>query len=186
MRLLPELRTLNLRLPGSDRCLREKTLFTLHMEPMPPSSHDPELKLDRFMPYLLNVLAHRVSRNLAQTYEARFEISIPEWRLLAHLAESDRISVREVFQRVDMDKAKISRAASSLVGRGLVEKRTSENDRRLVEMRLTEAGTELFRQIKPLALEYERQLLSRLSEPEQQALAQIVSKLLEAPETEMD
>ncbi len=138
------------------------------------------LQLERYLPYLLNVLAHQVSRNLAQVYEAQFDLSIPEWRLMAHLAESERISVREVFQHVDMDKAKISRASARLEARGLMEKRPSANDRRLVEMRLTESGRALFEDIKPIALDYEAQFLGRLEPEEQQQFTQMVHKLLDA------
>ncbi len=140
------------------------------------------LQLDHYLPYLLNVLAHQVSRNLAQVYEAQFDLSIPEWRLMAHLAESDRISVREVFQHVDMDKAKISRASARLEARGLMEKRPSTNDRRLVEMRLTDSGRALFEDIKPLALEYEAQFLERLDPEERALFTKMVYKLLDAPQ----
>ena len=59
------------------------------------------LDLDRFLPYLVNVLASRLSRELAAIYEAQFGVSIPEWRLIAHLAQNGNISVREIHERVD-------------------------------------------------------------------------------------
>jgi hypothetical protein len=59
----------------------------------------PRLDLDRFLPYRLNVLASRVSADLARVYEHRFGISIPEWRVLAHLAQNGQISVREIYRR---------------------------------------------------------------------------------------
>ena len=88
------------------------------------------LRLDGFLPYRINVLASHLSRRLAQVYGERFGISIAEWRVIAHLASEDKISVREIFERVDMDKSKISRAASNLEANGLIEKKTSAADRR--------------------------------------------------------
>ena len=79
---------------------------------MPPAT--PALDLDRFIPYLVNVLASRLSRELAKVYEARFGISIPEWRVVAHLSQHEDVSIREIHDRVDMDKAKVSRAAARL------------------------------------------------------------------------
>ena len=138
------------------------------------------LDLDRFLPYLVNVLASRLSRELAAIYEARFGISIPEWRLIAHLAQNGDISVREIHERVDMDKAKISRAAAQLETLGLIEKEINEGDRRLVSLRLTRKGRALFARIEPLALAYEREALSALSLSEQAGLRAAIDKLLGA------
>jgi len=135
------------------------------------------LDLARFLPYRLNVLAERVSKELARVYESRFGLSIPEWRLLAHLANNDRVSVREVFEKVALDKPTVSRAAARLETAGLIAKRVNAGDRRLVELSLTPAGRDLFAQVAPLALAYERRLLDRLDEAERTALEGILEKL---------
>jgi DNA-binding MarR family transcriptional regulator len=137
------------------------------------------LDLDRFLPYLVNVLASRLSRELASVYEMRFGISIPEWRVIAHLSQNRNVSVREIHQRVDMDKAKVSRAAARLEGAGIIEKKVNGADRRLVELQLTKKGRKMFAEIEPLALAYEQDQLSRLSRKEQASLRAIVDKLLE-------
>jgi DNA-binding MarR family transcriptional regulator len=136
------------------------------------------LQLDRFLPYLVNKLAGRMSAELAQVYQARFGISIPEWRVIAHLAENRNVSVREVFERVAMDKSKVSRAAARLEMGGFVEKKVNSADRRLVELRLTRKGRALFEQIEPLALEYERGALAALSAEEAAVFRALVGKLL--------
>ena len=53
------------------------------------------LRLNQFVPYLITVLAARVSAELATRYEKRFGISIPEWRVIAHLTENKAVSVRD-------------------------------------------------------------------------------------------
>jgi DNA-binding MarR family transcriptional regulator len=136
------------------------------------------LDLDRFLPYLVNVLASRMSRDLAGVYEARFGISIPEWRVLAHVAQNRNVSVREIHERVDMDKSKVSRAAARLESVGLIEKKVNAADRRLVELRLTRKGQRLFADIVPLALDYEARMLAVLDESERAAFVQAVGKLI--------
>lgn len=138
------------------------------------------LDLDRFLPYLLVVLASRTSRSLAAVYEARFGISIPEWRVLAHLAQNRDVSVREIHERVDMDKSKVSRAAARLEAAGLIEKRAGAADRRLVALGLTAAGEATFAAIVPLALAHERELLSVLEPGERAVFTAAVGKLLAA------
>ena len=70
--------------------------------------------LSAFLPYQLAVVASRVSKGFAERYRAEFGLTIPEWRVLAHMAQFDAVSVREIQARVDMDKSKVSRAAARL------------------------------------------------------------------------
>lgn len=114
--------------------------------------------LAEFLPYQLAVTAARVSRDFAEIYRREFGLTIPEWRVLAHLAQSEAVSVREIHLRVDMDKSKVSRAAARLENAGLIEKRENQADRRLLDMRLTPAGRALIARIVPLADAYQARL----------------------------
>ena len=118
--------------------------------------------LSTFLPYQLAVASSRISREFAERYKAEFGLSIPEWRVLAHLAQSDAVSVREIHARVDMDKSKVSRAAARLESAGLIEKRENAEDRRLLDMRLTTKGRDLIARIVPIADAYQAALVAQL------------------------
>lgn len=135
--------------------------------------------LDAFLPYQLTVLAGRMSRAFSETYADRFGITVPEWRVVAHLSQADGpLSVREIHARVDMDKSKVSRAAARLEDRGYVEKRTNPADRRLVELSLSPSGREMIAQINPIALGFEADALATLAPAEAAAFRDIVTRLL--------
>ncbi len=119
--------------------------------------------LSAFLPYQLAVASSRVSKAFADRYRAEFGLTIPEWRVLAHLAQLDQVSVREIQARVDMDKSKVSRAAARLEAAGLIEKRENPEDRRLLDMRLTEKGRDLIARIVPIADAYQAEVLSKLA-----------------------
>jgi DNA-binding MarR family transcriptional regulator len=138
----------------------------------------PELDLLHFLPYQVSVLAARLSAALSRVYAERFGISIPEWRVIAHLAQHRKVSVREVQARVGMDKSKVSRAAARLETAGLVEKRVNAGDRRLVALSLTRKGRRLFSEIAPLALAFERDLVAALPPAEAEAFRSAVAALL--------
>ncbi len=122
-----------------------------------------DFKLDSFLPYQLSVLAAQVSREFSAIYREKFGISVPEWRVVAHLSQTDKpVSVREIFQKVDMDKSKVSRAATRLAGRGYVVKTRNRADGRLVELKLSAPGRELIREMTPIADEFERRVLAQL------------------------
>ena len=118
--------------------------------------------LSDFLPYQLAVASSRISRQFAERYKAEFGLTIPEWRVLAHLAQSDAVSVREIHARVDMDKSKVSRAAARLEAAGLIEKRENPEDRRLLDMRLTAKGGALIARIVPIANAYQAELMALL------------------------
>lgn len=120
--------------------------------------------LSSFLPYQLAVASSRISRAFAERYRAEFGLSIPEWRVLAHLAQSDAVSVREIHARVDMDKSKVSRAAARLEEAGLIEKRENTEDRRLLDMRLTARGRDLIARIVPIADDYQSEILAKLGD----------------------
>lgn len=138
-----------------------------------------QFDLDGFLPYQLSVLAQRVSRGFAERYGERFDISIPEWRVVAHLSQAGSVSVREIHERVDMDKSKVSRAASRLETAGYVAKRVNPSDRRLVELALTDRGWEMMRALAPMAETYEAEVMAALGE-EGHAFRAALTRLLRA------
>lgn len=120
--------------------------------------------LDDFLPYQLAVVAERTSREYSKRYRDRFGISIPEWRVLAHLSQAGSVSVREVYEKVAMDKPKVSRAAQRLEAAGYLTKRENPNDRRLVELSLTPKGRKTVEEIFPIARAYEAEVMDRLGD----------------------
>jgi len=143
---------------------------------------DKGFDLDAFLPYQLSVLAGRVSRGLAAIYRERYGISVPEWRVLAHLLQSGRASVREIHARADMDKSKVSRAAAKLERSGYVTKRADPDDGRLVVLMLTPKGEALMSEIIPLALDYEGAALEALGAQDAALFRAMLVRLLEKTE----
>lgn len=123
-----------------------------------------DFNLDAFLPYQLSVLAARVSSGFSELYQKKFGITLPEWRVVAHLSQAGSVSVREIHQRVDMDKSKVSRAASRLEAAGYVSKNVNGSDRRLVELELTKKGRTMIEELTPIAQNYEAQVLAALGD----------------------
>ena len=120
------------------------------------------LQLDSFLPYRAVRVATALSRGLAAQYEERYQISVPEWRVLVHLTQESEISVRDIFTRVDMDRARVTRAVQRLESRGLVSKLVNESDRRLVRLALTPAGRDLARELSRHAMAFESRITATL------------------------
>lgn len=137
-----------------------------------------QFDLTQFLPYQLAAAAERVSRDFAETYRREFDISIPEWRVLAHLNQSGEVSVRDIENRVAMEKSKVSRAASRLETAGHVVKHINPGDRRLVVLSLTDKGRALMALIIPRALDYQAGLMERLG-PAAPLMAGALARIIE-------
>ncbi|MBB94942.1 MAG: MarR family transcriptional regulator [Rhodobacteraceae bacterium] len=122
----------------------------------------PDFDIGQFLPYRMTLAAQILSETLSRAYRDRFGLSIPEWRVLAHLATVDGASVRDIESRVAMEKSKVSRAASRLEARGLLSKQGNPEDRRLVHLTLTAEGIALMRDLLPLAEAFQRRIEDHL------------------------
>jgi DNA-binding MarR family transcriptional regulator len=141
-------------------------------------SETPRLQLDRFLPYRLSVLSNLVSSAIAGSYSSRFGISIPEWRVMAVLAMQPELSAAQVAERTAMDKVAVSRAVSSLLEKGRLERSVSPGDRRRSILKLSAEGVRIYREVVPLALRYEQSLLDVLDTADRDALERILDTLL--------
>ena len=135
--------------------------------------------LETFLPYQLAVLATKTSREFAQIYAAEFGLTIPEWRVLAHLSQSQNVSVREIHTRVDMDKSKVTRAVQRLAASKHVKKIQNPKDRRLVSLSLTAKGRNVIRQLAPKADTFAQDLLADLSPAQKDTFRATVAKLID-------
>ena len=143
------------------------------------------LRLDRFLPYRAARLATALSRGLAAQYEARYQISVAEWRVLVHLTQESEISVRDIFTRVDMDRARVTRAVQRLEGRGLVSKLVNESDRRLVRLALTPDGRDLAGELSRLAMALEARTIATLPTGSAATLFALLDSIEEAIDDEI-
>ena len=138
------------------------------------------LELERFLPYRLSVLSNRVSSRIAGTYEKRFGLTIPEWRVMAVLGRFPGLTAAEISERTAMDKVQVSRAVARLQASGRVEQKAVDGDRRAKHLYLSAAGRLDHSAIVPLAREMERRLVVALSPAERSKLDEILDKLLAA------
>ena len=150
-------------------------------EPADPDAAEHEiLELERFLPYRLSVVSNHISQTIADAYAERFGISITEWRVLAVLGRYPELSATGVAERTAMDKVAVSRAVARLLQTGLIEREIHGEDRRRSVLRLSQAGYQVYDQVVPMTLDYERALLSGFSEEERAVLDRLLTRLDQA------
>jgi DNA-binding MarR family transcriptional regulator len=145
-----------------------------------PNSAKKKLRLQDYLPYRLSVAANAVSKLIARAYEDRFDLKIPEWRLIAVLAEEGPLTPQALCERTIMDKVTVTRAAQGLLKRSLIKREPNSSDGRSHRLVLTASGERLYAQIAPLALEYEAQLLAGVEQREIKTLERQLRQLEQA------
>ena len=143
----------------------------------PPPANGDAFRLEDYLPYRLAVAANRVSRLCARRYSETYGLSIPEWRVLAVVGRFGVLSPSAVGEWTAMDKVKVSRAAASLVARGLLRQSPDPEDGRGRLLRLTRRGVAVYDGMVPLACELEGQLAEGMSRTEWSALLKALDKL---------
>ena len=137
------------------------------------------LKLEEFLPYRLVVLASQVSRKLATRYEQAYDLTIPEWRVMATLGQFGTRTATAIAEHSQLDKIKVSRAVARLAAKGLIAKVPNDEDRRETHLALNEEGQRVYRRIVPEALAYQTALVDGLT-PEERAQLDILIRKLNA------
>lgn len=135
------------------------------------------LKLDQFLPYRLSIASNAVSDAIATAYRTLFGLRIPEWRLVAVLAEDGALSQQALCGRTRMDKVTVSRAAIALADRRLVARAPNPEDQRSHLLALTDEGWALYEQVAPKALELERCVFEGIDESEIEAFRAMLARL---------
>ncbi|WOJ96678.1 MarR family winged helix-turn-helix transcriptional regulator [Congregibacter brevis] len=136
-------------------------------------------QLEGFLPYRFDRLAKHISVSFAEVYRRRFNITVPQWRILALLHETPHLSSKAIAQQGNLDKVMVSRAVADLEARGLLKRYLSSGDGRVNELCLTLEGTRLFESIAPLALRWEEDFLGVLEDEDRRDLVRILQRLEE-------
>jgi DNA-binding MarR family transcriptional regulator len=138
------------------------------------SSH---LILEDFLPYRLSILANLVSKAVARLYEDRFDLKLPEWRIMAVLGRSPGHSASDIVEITAMDKVAISRALARLMAMGRIESQDDPADGRRQRLKLSKQGRKIYEEIVPLAKSVEVRLLDRLGRAEIAQLDMLITTL---------
>lgn len=139
-----------------------------------------ELRLDAYLPYRLSVASNAVSGLIARSYQDRFGLSVPQWRLICVLAEDGGLTQGQIVARTVMDKVTVSRAARGLLKRRLVVRSEHHADGRSHVLALSDEGASLHAEIAPLALAYEAALIAGLAPDEVALLKRLLARLQSA------
>ncbi len=136
--------------------------------------------LEHFLPYALNRAAETASRGFAEIYKAKYGMLRTEWRVLFHLGRYGQMTAREICDRADLHKTKVSRAVAALERRRFLRRRTVETDRRREILALTASGQAAYRHLEEEAQRYDRALSAQFAADDLHVLRACLERLRRA------
>jgi DNA-binding MarR family transcriptional regulator len=146
------------------------------------------LHVDQFLTFHLIRLANAAKTQVTRRYLLEFDLSVPEWRLLALTMRFTPARFAELVSRSHMDKGQVSRTLQALTKRGLVSAKTvgpqSKGAARdsispPVVVSVTAKGRKLYESILPVAQRNQAAILNTLSTSERKTLHSVLTRLFD-------
>jgi DNA-binding MarR family transcriptional regulator len=143
------------------------------------ASEQAPLKLEKFLPYQLNVVATLVSLALSRVYARRYGIGVPEWRVLVTLGQFGVMTGKAIGDHTHMHKTKVSRAVALMEKRKLLLRRANHDDMRESFLSLTDSGRTMYEEVAPHALDFTQRLTEILTPSDREAFNRALKQLTE-------
>lgn len=125
-------------------------------------------------------LVHDVARRVRYKFDERTRslgVTRPQWRMLISLSKMDGPSQSDVAELLEVERITLCRMVDRLAEAELVERRADPNDRRIWRLYLTEKARPLVDQLTAIAESLEHDLLSVLTQHEQNMLVELLTRL---------
>lgn len=136
-----------------------------------------EFILQHFLPYRLVNTAERASHALSTLYADKFDMTIPEWRIVATLGSQDNLTAKVIGQKTQMDKVTVSRAINRLSEKEFVDRQRDPQDGRAIKLNLSKIGRKVYKTLIPAVLAWEQQFTAEFSAEEVELLHVLLSRL---------
>lgn len=142
--------------------------------------HKPIGLLQHYPPYQLVHAAEMVRETFEQFYQQRYQLTVPQWRLMMVLGPQYPISQKELVEASGMDKVRISREIHRLGEKGIVTTESHAQDKRINLVSLSASGLKLFQQLKSDIASWETTLSQHLPDDSRSQINEQLKSLDEA------
>ena len=136
----------------------------------------------RSINFRVHALASSLFKGASQYYGGYYDISLPEMRVLSNLGREGELAAHRIVELTVMDKALVSRVLRSLARRGLIASTAPKTDPRRRSWRLSQAGKDMVKRLRPEWRRREAIIQGDLSKAERAILAKLLDRMFVASE----
>ncbi len=149
---------------------------------MSQDAQPPNRDVRSFLTYRIVRLHQAMNAQAVAILQSKCDLTQGQWRVIATIGSGMAAAARDIAIMTNMDPAMISRTLRSLEAQGLVTTHRPDQDRRVLNAELTDAGREIYEKVLPGMQARQERLLSALSPDERAVIFQIIEKLQRAAE----
>jgi len=153
-----------------------------------PGTEGDNLRINEFLTFHLLRLASVAKSSVAREYLDPAGLSVPEWRLLATVANYSPLAFADITAMTTMDKGQVSRTLRSAQGKGLVATELVPTDRRgsgessvssisRVIVSITPSGRALYDKVMPVAQRYQAGLIGLMNPEERRVMLDVLQRV---------
>ena len=136
------------------------------------------IQLDRTLSYRLHLLHKLTDIESQRAYVADAGLTMSDGRCLTTIGTFAPLSVNVLAEKANLNKGQASRAAQSLIDKGLVRKSTSPTDGRGVVLTLTPKGKSAWQRAMRVVGQRNTDIFGVLSPSEQAQLSDFFDRLI--------
>jgi flavin reductase (DIM6/NTAB) family NADH-FMN oxidoreductase RutF/DNA-binding MarR family transcriptional regulator len=142
----------------------------------------PKLASNSFARNYLSYLLARASFNVSREFHARlkdWDLTVPEWRVLACLMDVEGLSVGELAAMALMKQPGLTKVLDRMERDGLLQRKSAAGDRRRVTLHLTARGRARVKPAQAAAMQHEAELLKQFSDDERATIKYALDLLID-------
>jgi DNA-binding MarR family transcriptional regulator len=143
---------------------------------VPPRIKEPD-HIDDFLAYRMHNLTRVAAHGVGLKFRREIGISRRDWRLLAFVGQYPGLSLTRLAELTSLDTVVTSRCVAQLVRRGLLVNKREGANKRLLALRLSEAGSETYLRARACGRAYNVEFAACLSDDEARQLDALLLKL---------
>jgi 3-hydroxy-9,10-secoandrosta-1,3,5(10)-triene-9,17-dione monooxygenase reductase component len=147
-----------------------------------PQRRAPPLASHSFARNYLAYLLARASFNVSSEFHATlkdWDLTVPEWRVLACLMDVEGLSVGELAAMALMKQPGLTKVLDRMERDDLVKRKSTPDDRRRVTLHLTAKGRARVKPVQAAAMEHEADLLRKFSDDQRATIKYALDLLID-------
>jgi DNA-binding MarR family transcriptional regulator len=153
-----------------------KTLINENLESPFNKLSRPRGIQDMFL-YRINQLRAKGGGVVLRYCEGEFGITRREWVILAILSTEEVINSSALASRAELTPPATSKAVSSLLTKGLLERNVDPQNRRVARINISTSGKDVYEQILPIVISINKYILESISKDEIELLDSILERM---------
>ncbi|MCX6134189.1 MAG: MarR family transcriptional regulator [Ignavibacteriales bacterium] len=110
----------------------------------------------------------------------KLNLTVAEFKLLRSLQEDEMLSAGALAKRMSLSSSRITRIIDGLLKKGMVKKEAGGNDRRIVDIGLTQVGIASRSQLKAMYVSVHEDIINLLPSDAGESVIQAMEKLRQA------